>query len=350
MKSNILHYIACCIFLVTALSVESCASSENTIDPGKVDEKPVKSTVEKYRNPVLPISLPDPTVIKADDGYFYLYATEDIRNTPIYKSKDLVNWTFVSTAFTDETRPRWNDKGGIWAPDINYINGKYVLYYAKSEWGGEWTCGIGVATADKPDGPFTDHGAIINSQEIDVRNSIDGFYIEENGHKYMFWGSFAGIYGIELSDDGLSIKSGTEKVQIAGNQMEGTYIHKHGDYYYLFGSNGTCCDGAQSTYQVIYGRSKNLFGPYVAKNGQSMLSGGYDVLLHGTHYFAGPGHNAEFVTDDKGQDWIIYHCYLKADPGKGRLVMLDQVLWQDDWPLVAGHIPSYEHEIPYFNK
>ncbi len=99
----------------------------------------------EYRNPVIPTSLPDPTVIKAPDGYYYLYATENIRNLPIYRSKNLVDWDFVTTAFTRESRPKWNPKGNLWAPDINYINGRYVLYYAKSEWGGEWTCGIGVA-------------------------------------------------------------------------------------------------------------------------------------------------------------------------------------------------------------
>ena len=57
--------------------------------------------------------------------------------------------------------------------------------------GGEWTCGIGVATADKPEGPFVDHGMMFRSNEIGVQNSIDPFYIEDGGRKYMFWGVFA---------------------------------------------------------------------------------------------------------------------------------------------------------------
>ena len=51
---------------------------------------------DNYKNPVVDYSLPDPTVIKGDDGYFYLYATEDIRNLPIHRSKDLVNWEFLT--------------------------------------------------------------------------------------------------------------------------------------------------------------------------------------------------------------------------------------------------------------
>lgn len=92
---------------------------------------------DTYTNPVINTSLPDPSVIRADDGYFYLYATEDIRNLPIYRSRDLVDWQFVGTAFTPETRPQWNKDGGIWAPDINKIGDKYVLYYSKSVWGGD---------------------------------------------------------------------------------------------------------------------------------------------------------------------------------------------------------------------
>ena len=136
-------------------------------------------SAENYKNPVVDYSLPDPTVIKGDDGYFYLYATEDIRNLPIHRSKDLVNWEFLGTAFTDESRPDFEPNGGIWAPDINKIGDKYVLYYSMSVWGGEWTCGIGCAVSDRPEGPFKDCGMMFRSNGIKVQNSIDPFYIEQ---------------------------------------------------------------------------------------------------------------------------------------------------------------------------
>lgn len=336
-------------FLVSiTLGILTSTGCSSTDDGQPQGNEQVKK--EKFQNPIIPLSLPDPTVVKADDGFFYLYATEDIRNLPIYRSSDLVSWSFVGTAFTDATRPKWNPNGGIWAPDINRINGRYVLYYAKSEWGGEWTCGIGVASSDNPQGPFTDHGAMFISEEIGVKNSIDAFYIEDNGKKYLFWGSFRGIYGIELTDDGLAIKPGSKLQKIAGEQMEATYIHKRGDYYYLFGSAGSCCEGAKSTYRVIYGRSKSLFGPYLTKDGKSMLDGDFDVLLHGNSFVAGPGHNSEFITDDKGQDWMIYHGYLMADPDAGRQVFMDKVDWIDGWPQVAGNVSSIESVKPCFNN
>ena len=73
-------------------------------------EEPVVEAKSTYRNPVIDYSLPDPTIIKSDDGYFYLYATEDIRNTPIHRSRNLVDWEEIGTAFTEETRPTFEPK------------------------------------------------------------------------------------------------------------------------------------------------------------------------------------------------------------------------------------------------
>jgi arabinan endo-1,5-alpha-L-arabinosidase len=307
---------------------------------------------EQYNNPVINESLPDPTVIKADDGYFYLYATENIRNVPIYRSENLVDWRRVGTAFTDRTRPQMVPRGNIWAPDINLINGKYVMYYSKSTWGGEWECGIGVATADRPSGPFTDVGKLFISSEIGVQNSIDPFYIEEDdGSKYLFWGSFRGIYGIQLSDDGLSIKTGAQKVQIAGTLTEGTYIYKHDGYYYLFGSAGTCCEGLNSTYRVMVARSENLMGPYVNKSGRPALENNFMLVMQKSNKVVGPGHNSEIVQDDAGQYWMLYHGFDAADPDGGRKVYLDQILWdKDGWPIVRNRVPSITANAPIFNK
>ncbi len=305
-------------------------------------------TAATYRNPIIDTSLPDPTVIRADDGYFYLYATENIRNTPIYRSADLTDWKFVGTAFNDQSRPKWNPKGNLWAPDINKIDRKYVLYYSKSEWGGEWTCGIGVATADRPEGPFTDHGSLFISKEIGVQNSIDPFFISDGGHNYLFWGSFRGIYGIELTADGLAVKPGAEKQRVAGTFMEGTYIHKRGGYYYLFGSAGTCCEGEKSTYRVTVGRSKNLFGPYVDKQGRPLTENHFEVVLHRSKDVVGPGHNSEIVTDDEGHDWMLYHGFKASDPDAGRVVYMDRVEWLDGWPVMKGEEPSNISPAPQF--
>ena len=329
------------LLIISALCCLTACSSSSS----KVEDDPEDQPKNVYYNPVINYSLPDPSVIRGEDDYFYLYATENIRNLPIHRSKNLVDWEYVGTAFTNDTRPDFEPKGGLWAPDINKIGDKYVLYYSMSVWGGEWTCGIGCATADKPEGPFKDHGKMFRSNEINVQNSIDPFYMEDGGKKYLFWGSFRGIYGIELSDNGLSIKKGAKLRQVAGTAYEGTYIHKKDGYYYFFASIGTCCEGLKSTYTTVVGRSKKLFGPYVDKSGKKMLDNHHEVLIHKNDAFVGTGHNSEIVTDKAGNDWMFYHAVSTKNPG-GRVLMMDKVNWKDGWPSVAGSSPSIEAERP----
>lgn len=298
-----------------------------------------------YNNPVINYSLPDPTVIKGDDGYYYLYATENIKNVPIHRSKDLMHWEMVGTAFTDDTRPTFVSEGRIWAPDINKIGDKYVMYYSMSTWGGEWTCGIGIAVADRPEGPFKDLGKLFLSNEINIQNCIDPFYIEDKGKKYLFWGSFHGLYGTKLTEDGLSLKKDTPVVQIAGSAYEGTYIHKRGGHYYLFASIGRCCEGLKSTYTTVVGRSKHLFGPYTDKEGQLMSDNRHEVLIQKNDAFVGPGHNSELITDKKGNDWMFYHAVSVANP-EGRVLMMDCVRWKKGWPSVENSTPSLEATAP----
>ncbi len=319
------------LFLVSVFSLAVQAQSEENY----------------FRNPVMNHDCPDPTLVKHRDGSYYLLST----GCPVYKSKDLVNWTYVKGAFQGVTAPSFVEGGGLWAPDVSYINDQYVIHYSMSTWGGEWTCGIGVAVSQRPYGPYTDLGKLFISSEIGVQNSIDPFYIEDDGKKYLFWGSFRGIYAIELSDDGLSIKEGAEKKQIAGTMIEGTYIHKHGDYYYLFGSSGSCCDGNNSSYQLVVARSKNLLGPYVDKNNKTAINNGFALVIKGDDNVAGPGHCSEIVTDDAGKDWIFYHGYRREDPDNGRVLHLDQVKWDSqDWPYIETEKPSEIAEKPVLGE
>ena len=186
---------------------------------------------------------------------------------------------------------------------------------------------------------------MFRSNEIGVKNSIDPFYIEDGGKKYMFWGSFRGIYGVELTEDGLAVKPGAEKKQIAGTAYEGTYIHKKKGYYYMFASTGTCCEGLKSTYQTVVGRSKSLWGPYQDKQGKPMLENNHEILIHKNKSFVGVGHNAELMTDKAGNDWILYHGVSVANP-HGRVLLLDRVDWKSGWPVVEGNSTSIESKRP----
>ena len=304
-----------------------------------------------YTNPVIDRDAPDPTVIRAEDGTFYAYATWRDRNIPVYKSTDMVNWEYQGGIFAKGEVPQFVPKAAIWAPDINYIEGKYVLYFSMSTWGGEWDACIGRAVSDSPTGPFRDAKMLFQGKHIGVQNSIDPVIYQEDGRKYLAWGSFHGIYLTELTEDGLEVDDIHNLTRIAGTAYEGTYIHKRGDYYYLFASTGSCCEGLKSTYQTVVGRSKSLYGPYVDKNGGRMLDNCHEILLSGDENVKGTGHDSQIITDDRGQDWIFYHAYDTKAPNAGRKMYMDRVTWVDGWPQIGvdGHAVM-SGQAPYIKK
>lgn len=300
-----------------------------------------------YTNPIITFSsAADPTVIRTDEG-FYLYATQTNDYwIPIYFSKDLVNWEFKRSAFRNATRPKPDvlpDGGAFWAPEIRYINGKYVLYFSWAKWGDGSKSYTAVATSDSPVGDFLNAKPLLITDDFGS-NCIDQFYYEEDGKKYMFVGSFNGIYVTELTDDGLSVKRGADgkpvlKKQVCGRAFEGTNIYKKGKYYYLFASINNCCDGINSRYKVVVGRSEKLLGPYVDRKGKDMLDNSWELVLEGDgETFFGPGHNSIIIPDDTGTDWMIYHSYVKENGAVGgRLGMLDRIVWSaDGWPTIKN--------------
>ena len=304
-----------------------------------------------YTNPITHDgSHADPTVLRAQDGYFYLYNTEGGTNNGglgIFRSPDLLEWEHVGKVI-ENNYLSWIDlkKTDLWAPEARYINGKYYVYFSVSSWGGLEVSSIGVATSDNPAGPFTDSGnALITYDDLGVLNSIDPFYWEEGGKKYLFWGSFHGIYVTELTDDGLSVRrnaDGTPTLlqKVAGSAYEGTCIYKKNGYYYFLASVGSCCAGESSTYHVVVGRSTNLLGPYINRSGKQMLDNQHELVFERNDAFVGPGHNSQILTDDAGTEWIIYHGYPMPDV-ESRSLLMDRLLWSDDgWPYIEGKSPS----------
>ena len=276
--------------------------------------------IKVYCNPVLAKSTPDPTVIQAPDGMFYLYATEDIHNIPIYKSPDLVNWTFVGTAFTDATRPTFEPKAGLWAPDINHIDGKYVLYYAMSRWGGEHTLRYRMRRCRLAGRTIYGPGKALQVVMKSEFKTLSIPFISKKTEKNTCFGEVSGVFVYRIKRRWTSYPSRAKPTQIAGTAYEAVYVHKKGEYYYLFASIGSCCQGEKSTYTTVVGRSESLFGPYMDKNGNPMLDNHHEVVIHPNASFAGTGHNAEIMTDKKGDDWILYHAYIRDKAKQGRVV------------------------------
>jgi arabinan endo-1,5-alpha-L-arabinosidase len=337
---------------------------------------------QNYRNP-LPVyagdalveSCADPAIIRAQDPadpHWYMYCTTDPLNgadrdgngelifhlIPVLRSTDLINWTYVGDAFT--SRPSWMPATeGMWAPNIEYFNGQYYLYYTapSTTIGGS---AIGVGVSNTPYGPFA-HPAT-NAPVVephappccpgDRRWVFDPDVIQDaGGQKWIYYGSyFGGISVRKLSADGLSSDPASQVQITIANRYEGGHVVRYGQYYYLFVSATDCCRGALTGYSVFVGRSTSPTGPFVDREGNSLLAGrvgGTPVISMNGNRWVGPGHNFVFQ-DAAGDWWTVYHAIDRNDPYFAgtlnftkRPVLLDPVDWIDGWPTVrAGNWAS----------
>lgn len=353
--------LRCFTVVVLILSLlNSCGSSSGSVQQAtQIGQSSAQN--KTYINPVFEPILADPTVVRnPQNKLFYAYGTADNwgdgkgqRLVSILQSKDLVHWTWVGTAFS--TKPDWKPQGGIWAPDVVLLNGRYLMYYAYSTWG-DPNPGIGVAIADKPEGPFVDRGKLFDSKAINVPNSIDPYFFREKEHNYLFWGSFSdavtqGTYGVPLNADGTQIPDLDKKFKVAAGDFEAVVIHKRKDYYYFIGSKGSCCEGEKSSYHVLVGRSKNLKGPYLDQEGRDLTQrGSGTLLLRGNERFVGTGHTSRVISDEQGNDWLLYHAMDPKQPrvstgGNRRMLLLDRVIWKEDWPTIEGATSSATEKV-----
>ncbi|GIF76100.1 family 43 glycosylhydrolase [Asanoa siamensis] len=316
------------------------------------------------RNPVtagVADTFADPAVIRGDDGFWYAYGTSDPLRSgegtphllPVLRSTDLARWSYVGDAFTAANRPAWaTPTAGLWAPDIRRAGDRWLLYYTVTDTTlnpGDDSA-IGVATAPGPAGPWTDSGAPL----VGPRPAAGGGFLwtfdpagltDATGQRWLYYGSyFGGIWTVPLSPDGLRVTGAATQVTI-DNRYEGAYVVRRGGWYYLFGSAANCCAGPTTGYSVFAGRSKSPTGPFVDRDGHSLLAsrvGGTPVIQPNGNRWIGTGHNA-VVTDERGRDWFVYHAidrgapYLDEPFGINRRPMLvDRLDWVDGWPTVRG--------------
>jgi arabinan endo-1,5-alpha-L-arabinosidase len=259
------------------------------------------------------------------------------------KSSDLVHWNYVGDVF--QQRPSWASSNGyLWAPDIEYFNGQYYLYYAVSSTTTGNGSAIFVATSASPTGPWLASGSpVVEAQGM--REVIDPTIVQDDsGQRYIFYGSFnGGIAARTLSADGTSSTPSSEVQITTSDRYEAAYVVKRNGYHYLFASASNCCVGPLTGYAVFAGRSKNVLGPYVDADGVSLLDprvGGTPVIAMNGNRWMGPGHNAVF-TDASGQDWMIYHAVDVDQPyfSNGwtrRPLLMDPIDWVNDWPRVRN--------------
>lgn len=290
----------------------------------------------------------DPVMAKHGDTY-YLFATG--RGIAVWSSTDLKHWKREAPVFA--TSPAWTAhavpgfKGHFWAPDISYHAGQYYLYYSVSEFGENTSC-IGLATnvtLDPADPRFRwiDRGKIIQSYAgMTDWNAIDPNIVEDaNGSAYLSFGSFwEGLKLVPLSEDRLRIMGDTVHIPTIAsrdadpNPIEAPFIFKKDGYYYLFASIDYCCKGLESTYKMIVGRAREVFGPYVDDRGVALAQGGGRLVLAGDSRWHGVGHNSVYTFD--GVDYLVFHGYDGTDNGISKL-RIERLNWDEEgWPRVMS--------------
>jgi len=297
----------------------------------------------------------DPVVAKQGDTY-YLFCTGP--GITSFTSKDLKTWTKAAPVFSES--PEWATSvapgfnGHIWAPDITLYNGTYYLYYSVSAFGKN-TSAIGLVT-NKTLNPednnykWEDQGIVIQSApNRDLWNAIDpNLIFDDEGIPWLSFGSFwSGLKMVRLEDDLKTLAQPQEWHAIARRDrspdipdadagdaaLEGPFIFKKNDYYYQFLSWDYCCRGEESTYKLVVGRSKNVTGPYVDKDGKKLTQGGGSLVIEGNKNWYGVGHNSVFTFD--GEDYTFMHGYDASDRALPKLVT-KKITWVNSWPTVEA--------------
>lgn len=302
------------------------------------------------------LGIHDPSAVIQCEGLYYVYGTGQGISSKF--STDQVYWITGPSIFAKP--PSWTTNavpgftGDFWAPDISYFDGQYHLYYAVSTFGSN-VSGIGLATnptlnPSDPNYLWTDQGPVIESTSSSSYNCIDpSVTFDASSNLWMSFGSFwTGIKLVELNAaTGLRNTTNTTIYSIAtdnaasGDPIEGSYLYHYGNYYYLFVNWGTCCDGIQSTYNIRVGRSANITGPYLDRNGVNMLSSGGTLFLQATGKYLAPGQVG--IISENGVTYFGYH-YLDADANGAPTFDLEPLSWTSDgWPAFTNDWSAAYH-------
>jgi arabinan endo-1,5-alpha-L-arabinosidase len=294
------------------------------------------------------IHVHDPSaIVKCGDEYWIFSTGHGI---PSYHSKDLITWERGPSVFTNAPdwvamtvpRNRWMY---YWAPDVIHLGDRFLLYYAVSVFG-KRTSVIALATNPTldPNDPryhWADEGVVIQTGETNNFNAIDpAASLDMAGNLWLALGSYwTGIKLIQLdSKTGKRIAADSPMYSLAFNDsIEASYIYHHNGFYYLFVNWGQCCQGTNSTYEIRVGRSRDITGEYLDKDGEAMMAGGGTRFLASQGPFIGPGQIG--IISLGGTNLLSCHFYDGTRRGISALAILPLKWDADGWPKVGWNQP-----------
>ncbi|ODM14751.1 putative arabinan endo-1,5-alpha-L-arabinosidase A [Aspergillus cristatus] len=287
----------------------------------------------------------DPGLIQRDDGVYFRFSTG---NKISYAQSSSIEgpWTAVGSVVPDGSSIDKAGNDDLWAPDVQNVNGVYHVYYTVSTSGSQDSA-IGLATSDTMDeGSWTDHGATgISSSSSKSYNAIDANLFNDDGTYYLTFGSFwQDIFQAPMNSAATKAASSSYNIAFDPNgehAVEGAYLYKYGNYYYLFYSAGACCgydtsrpaDGDE--YKIKVCRSSSATGDFVDATGTACTEGGGTVVLESHENVYGPGGQGVFTDPDLGP--VLYYHYVDTTVGYAdnqKLFGWNAIDFSSGWPVV----------------
>jgi len=264
-------------------------------------------------NPIFAGDYPDPSLLRDGKDYYIVHSSfEYYPGLLIWQSKDLINWTPVTSALHKYI-------GSVWAPDLVKYKNKYYIYFPANDKNY-------VVYAGSISGTWSD------PIELKVEGIDPGHFTDEIGKRYLYFSS--GSY-VPLSDDGLSVtgalKHAYDGWPIPRNwtielfALEGPKLVKHDDYYYLTVAEGGTA-GPATSHMVISARSKSPFGPWENSPFNPIVR-----TQSSSERWWSKGHGTLFE-DTNGSWWLLFHGYENGHSNMGRQTLLQPVEWtKDGW-------------------
>lgn len=280
----------------------------------------------------------DPSTIMECDGKYYTFGT---RGGGLI-SEDGWRWD------SGGVRP-----GGGAAPDVLKIGDRYLIAYGATGGGlGGGHNGRILTMWNKtldptsPDFKYSEAVVVASSDGVEDNDAIDpGLLLDPtDGRLWVSYGTYFGfIRLVELDPQTGKRVDGNKAIDIAIDCEATALVYREG-WYYLLGTHGTCCDGANSTYNIVVGRSKKITGPYLDNMGRDMLKGGGKMVLAAGGRVTGPGHFGRIILDD-GVEKLSCHYEADLDQSGRSVLGIRPLLWKNGWPAAGDNFKEGTYEI-----
>ncbi|MEP6610375.1 MAG: arabinan endo-1,5-alpha-L-arabinosidase, partial [Mucilaginibacter sp.] len=277
----------------------------------------------------------DPSTVVECDGKYYTFGT----GGGGLISED--GWTWNGGG----VRP-----GGGAAPDAIKIGKRYMVVYGATGGGAAhkgaiFTMWNKTLDPKSPDFKYSEPVVVTTSDGYEDFDAIDpGVMLDPvTGRLWLSCGTYFGtVRVIELDPNTGKLVQGNKPVDVAID-CEASDLIYHDEWYYLLATHGSCCDGPNSTYNIVVGRSKRVTGPYIDNVGRNMLEGGGKMVAVTGGKLIGPGHFGRMVLGD-GIEKMTCHYEADLDQGGRSVLGIRPLLWKNGWPVAGDNFKDGTYE------